>query len=218
MPPRKDGQKTKDRILEAACELFALKGFHSATVGEISRKAACNIAAINYHFGSKARLYTETWRYAHACGHELYKSIQPALDLPEDQRLRAHILFLLNLLSNENELKSLHLLHEREFLSPTGLVDDLWRELRDPLRVGFLEVIQSIMGEKGIEEDVKFCEVMIVNLCRSILKHNRRQNPEYFGDLEITPEFLETMADTITCFALAGITAVREKKGENEGC
>ena len=218
MSPRKDGQKTKDRILEAACELFALKGFHTATVGEISQKAACNIAAINYHFGSKAKLYTETWRYAHACGHELYESIQPSLNLPGDQRLRAYILFLLNLLSNEKELKSLHLLHEREFLSPTGLVDDLWRELRDPLRVGFIEVIQSILGERGTQEDAQFCEVMVINLCRSILKHNRRQNPEYFGDLEITQEFLETMADTLTCFSLAGIKAVGEKGREEAGC
>ena len=215
MPPRKDGQKTKDRILEAACELFGSKGFHAATVGEISRKAACNIAAINYHFGSKAQLYSETWRFAHRQAHDLYVAIEPSPELPAEERLRAYILFLLSLLSNDEELKNIHMLHEREFLSPTGLVDDLWRELRRPVRECVFEVISAILGDEPPKKDVELCEVLVVSLCHSINKVSRRQHSEYFGDTEINQDFLKKMADDLTCFAVAGIKALRERRGRD---
>ena len=213
MPPRKDGQKTRERILEAACELFGSRGFNAATVGEISQKAKCNIAAINYHFGSKAQLYSETWRFAHRQAHDLYEGVDPSPDLPAEERLRAYILFLLSLLSNDKELKDIHMLHEREFLSPTGLVDDLWRELRRPVREGVFAVIRDILGDEPRKKDVEFCEVLVVSLCHSINKISRRQHTEFFGDIEIDQNFLKKMADDLTCFTVAGIRALKERRG-----
>ncbi len=48
-----------ERIMAAAEELFSEKGFSSTTVREITKKANCNLAAINYHFQSKDNLYAE---------------------------------------------------------------------------------------------------------------------------------------------------------------
>ena len=53
---------TKERLLKAASEIFAEKGFRDATVAEICEAAEANIAAVNYHFGSKQRLYIEMFR------------------------------------------------------------------------------------------------------------------------------------------------------------
>lgn len=57
----------RQRLLEAAEEVFASKGFDSATVREICSRAGVNIAAINYYFGDKERLYIETVKFAHSC-------------------------------------------------------------------------------------------------------------------------------------------------------
>src|ERR1700730_2632206 len=57
--------QTEDRILKTAAQVFAEKGFKSATIREISRRAEVNIAAINYHFGDKERLYIESVKNAH---------------------------------------------------------------------------------------------------------------------------------------------------------
>ena len=48
---------TKDRILDAAEELFAAHGFAGASLRAVTRAADVNLAAVHYHFGSKARLF-----------------------------------------------------------------------------------------------------------------------------------------------------------------
>ena len=53
---RKDGEETRRRLLEAACQVFGEKGYRDATNAEVCEKAGANIAAINYHFGSKQAL------------------------------------------------------------------------------------------------------------------------------------------------------------------
>ena len=46
----------KKHILETAEELFAVKGFESATVRDIADAAGVNLAMISYYFGSKEKL------------------------------------------------------------------------------------------------------------------------------------------------------------------
>jgi AcrR family transcriptional regulator len=47
---------TKERILDAAEKLFASRGFHGASLRTITNDAGVNLAAVNYHFGSKNAL------------------------------------------------------------------------------------------------------------------------------------------------------------------
>ena len=48
---------TAGRIVSEAARLFAEKGYDGVSIKEISRAAGANIAAVNYHFGSKANLF-----------------------------------------------------------------------------------------------------------------------------------------------------------------
>jgi AcrR family transcriptional regulator len=47
---------TKERILDAAEYLFAAEGFHNTSLRAITGEARANLAAVNYHFGSKEAL------------------------------------------------------------------------------------------------------------------------------------------------------------------
>ncbi|PLX81516.1 MAG: hypothetical protein C0616_04235 [Desulfuromonas sp.] len=47
---------TKQRILDAAEELFARNGFYATSLRQITQLAEVNLAAVNYHFGSKEEL------------------------------------------------------------------------------------------------------------------------------------------------------------------
>lgn len=53
---------TKERILGAAEELFARNGFAGASLRELTSTAKVNLAAVNYHFGSKDNLVNEVFR------------------------------------------------------------------------------------------------------------------------------------------------------------
>lgn len=52
---------TRDRILDAAERLFSAHGFDGASVRQITEAAGVNLAAANYHFGSKEELYAQAF-------------------------------------------------------------------------------------------------------------------------------------------------------------
>ncbi|MGF1449252.1 MAG: TetR/AcrR family transcriptional regulator [Opitutales bacterium] len=57
-----DSTDTRSRILAAASRIFVQKGFNGASLRNITQAAGVNLAAVNYHFGSKDRLIWEVLR------------------------------------------------------------------------------------------------------------------------------------------------------------
>ena len=55
-------QSVKDRLLDAAEELFCEHGFEGTSIRDIAASAGCNIASVNYYFGSKEKLYEKVWQ------------------------------------------------------------------------------------------------------------------------------------------------------------
>lgn len=53
------GTPTRQQIIEVALDILGKKAGTNITTREIAEKAGVNIAAINYHFGSKAKLLDE---------------------------------------------------------------------------------------------------------------------------------------------------------------
>jgi len=58
----KEARTTRKRLLEAAEEMFAQKGFDGTTIRDITTKANRGLASINYFFGDKRELYEELFR------------------------------------------------------------------------------------------------------------------------------------------------------------
>lgn len=52
-----DGRSTKARILDAAEELFAARGYHGVSIRDITQAAGVEVALANYHFGPKEELF-----------------------------------------------------------------------------------------------------------------------------------------------------------------
>jgi AcrR family transcriptional regulator len=51
--------KTRQQIIRAAEQLFADKGLRAMTLRDVTKEAKVNLAAVNYHFGSKDKLMHE---------------------------------------------------------------------------------------------------------------------------------------------------------------
>src|SRR4051812_1421835 len=58
----KPQHETRTRILDAAEELFMLHGFEGTSMRLLTGKAGVNLAAVNYHFGSKDALIEAVFR------------------------------------------------------------------------------------------------------------------------------------------------------------
>jgi AcrR family transcriptional regulator len=125
--------QTKARLLEAAGEEFAEKGFEAARVRSICRRAEANLAAVNYHFGDKEQLYVAAVLEAHRCGTELPSEELMSQGTPAEQ-LRRYIHFFLSNVMAMNRQKSNwhHALMLREMLGPTAASETLVREAIRP--------------------------------------------------------------------------------------
>jgi len=87
---------TKERLVGAATMLFAERGFHGTTIRDIAERAGVNVAAGNYHFGSKKRLYLEVLRAQFAEIRALLRArraTRPSIDLPRLSRKELTALF-----------------------------------------------------------------------------------------------------------------------------
>lgn len=200
---------TQGRILQSACEVFAQKGYRDATIAEICENAGANIAAVNYHFGSKENLYAEAWR------HSFQQSLQahPAdggvgADAPAEERFRARIgAFLRRGL--DTRFAVFDIMH-MEMANPTGLLDEVWREMIAPLRRSMAGVIRELLGEGATEQQVRLCGLSTIGQCiHSMARRRLKRLPSDGGFLETLP--CEALAEHIASFSLAGI---REMRGQ----
>ncbi len=61
MPQKRIAVDTKERILDAAEQLFGDFGFSATSLRDITAEAGVNLASVNYHFGSKEALLAEVF-------------------------------------------------------------------------------------------------------------------------------------------------------------
>src|SRR5947209_2985339 len=142
MPAR---DETQQRLLEAAGQVFADKGFEGATVREICKRAGTNIAAVNYYFRDKERLYIEAVKHA-ACG--LVNSPQLpdwGPDTPPAVKLRDFIhLFVTRLLTRDRPAWHTQLMM-RETARPTSACEELVRDYVRPVAEGLVGILTDVL-------------------------------------------------------------------------
>lgn len=121
-PVAADNADARDRILKAALEVFAAKGFGQASTREICKRADVNVAGIHYYFGDKASLYRELFLIP-----KLMTELPPALDRPETslkEGLDAWYNHVMAFVLGPDKGNQLRLLFLREQVEPSGLLED----------------------------------------------------------------------------------------------
>ncbi len=205
---------TRDRLLDAACVVFAQKGYSDATIAEICERAAANIAAVNYHFGSKEALYVESWRVA----FERSLEANPpdggvSASAPPAERLRGRILSIMRRLGGPKayEFEIIH----KELANPTGLLVEAMRRSIEPVRRQLLALVQLLLGPEVPVRQAELCMFSIRSQCFDLMVHQRRCKLFAKAGMEAIPFHLdfdiETLAEHITCFSLAGIREIRRQ-------
>lgn len=206
---RKDGEKTRQALLEAACAAFAEQGYDAATNAEICRRADANIAAINYHYGSKAGLYRAVWEYGLAEAERLYPldgGLAP--DALPEARLRAHVRALVCRKHDESRLGFWQRLHFLEMTHPSGLLGESMAEWRAMARRYTLSVLRELLGPSVPREQVELCEMSLISQC--LFAGGGPLKRRGLALWQVNEENMEAVVDHIVRFSLAGIAAARE--------
>ena len=208
---RKDGLATRQRLLDAATEIFADRGYAGATVSEICDRAGANLAAVNYHFGGKDELYAETWRVAFADALAAYPSDGGlAEDSAPEQRFHAFVRSLLHRILERGKRGHGGKLLLSEIAQPTKAIESVRTEAIRPLFEQSRSLMRELLGPQVDDKSAAFATMSVVNQCLAI-GFQRGRFPAFQHFVEMAVEDVEGLAEHITRFSLAGLSAVRAK-------
>lgn len=210
---------TRERILEAAGEIFAEYGFRCATVRKICEQARVNVAAINYHFHSKEELYSEVLKYWHEFAIKKYPPLlEVGKNAPMEDQLRAFIRSLLFRMLDKGKPAWFGKVMAREMVEPTPAFDRLLEESIHPLNKLLGSIVRKIIGTPASEEIIRLCCASILSQC--FYYYNTRVIRPIFQRDMSNPEEIEGIADHIMRFSLEGLKNYTEPariKGRKKG-
>jgi AcrR family transcriptional regulator len=212
-------ETTRERLLAAAAELFAERGFRGATMRAIAARAGTNLAAANYHFGSKQKLYREV-------AFSLFSALEERLDReglrPDDETLarlpraaledvlRSRLRALLDSLLAAPGLHGTLVL--RELCDPTPALREIARRFIAPMRREMELLVRALapgLSNAAAERCVNSIagQVFFYRTHRPalLLLEGRRAWPEGFTD---------DTARHILAFSLGGLERVAGREGE----
>ena len=160
---------TKERILEAAGDIFGREGFKATTIRRIAEVAQVNIAAINYHFRDKEGLYAAVLEHVFHLGFTRFPSrggIEPGMT-PE-QQLRVFIQGMFyRLLSSEGWFgyNGKGRLIARELLAPTPAFENILDRYIRPHKELLTEILIAIIGRDPGPQVLLPLAVSIIGQC-----------------------------------------------------
>lgn len=201
--------KTKERILEAAGDIFGREGFKATTIRRIAEAAHANVAAINYHFRDKEGLYAAVLEHVFHTGFTKFPSdlgIGP--DVPPERQLLFFIKGMFyRLLSSEGwgGLSGHGRLIARELLDPSPAFEALLDTYIKPHRDRLLAIIVAIIGKDPGPERLLPCAISIIGQCiyyalaAPVIRMISEEN---------APANLDRLAEFVWHFSLGGIEKI----------
>lgn len=196
---------TRQRLLDAAGEVFAERGFRTATVREICRRARANVAAVNYHFGDKAGLYAAVLRYAHRCALAKYPpDLQAGAGATAEQQLHAFIEAFVRRIFDDGQPAWHGKLISREMIEPTPALDVLVEEEIRPQAEQLTAIVRALLGPGASEEQVRLSMMSIVGQC-VFYHHARPLLSRLFPAQQYTSGDIARLTEHITRFSLGAL-------------
>ncbi len=199
--------ETKQKLLEAASEVFVDQGFRNARVREICQRAGTNVAAVNYHFGDKKGLYRDVLQYAFfsLAGKDPTEWVTAEDDGPENG-IRALVRSLLSQLLREGESVRYAKLVAREMVDPTEALSQVIDKGIRPQVEALLKILRLLHGKRVSQQRLRRCASSILGQCLFY----------YFAqpailqlrlEKDLGPRSVDALARHITRFSVAAMRA-----------
>lgn len=207
-------QGTRERILDAAGSIFAMRGFRAATVRQISEAAGVNVALLHYYFKDKAGLYQAVLEDLTDCGLRDFPPDMGVLpgDGPE-ARLAGFIRGLLfRLLSDRSwgGYEGKARLIVKEISDPTPYMDQVVERFARPQKEILQGIVSEILAPHLDPLRVRACCLSVVAQCL----HYAYAKPvidRLLPGVGSRDEDIALLAAHVTEFSLGGMARVREQ-------
>jgi len=204
--------ETRERVLQAAGEIFAEHGFAASRVREICQRAGANIASINYYFGDKESLYRQVLHLACEFVLEKYpvdEGLQPGAT--PSQHLQAFVRSYLRRMFDQDRPCWHGKVMMREMLEPTIALDEIVERLVRPQFQVLAGIVRDLGGGALSDQDIRLCCESIIGQCvyyrqaKSIL-HRLRPGAGYGpGDVDL-------LSGHVARFSLAAIEELASQR------
>ena len=196
---------TRQRLLEAAEEIFAEKGFEAATTREICERAGVrNVGAINYHFHGKERLYAEAVKYAMSTCVSGASFPDWLPGTPPRQKLRDFIRVMMTRLLEVPRPAAMHLMNrEMTRIAPSDITAHAVRENIKPMADLLTHILAALLPGVSFEKRV-LIGFSVIGQCL-YYRQNRVVGEVLFGR-DVTKNYdAEYLAGHIADFTLAAV-------------
>lgn len=201
---------TKERLLTAATRVFADRGFKETTVREICTLAGANVAAVNYHFGGKDKLYSAVLGAFLSFAFSRFPiDVGVGPDSQPEDRLKAYIRGLLYRLLGDGDplYEKLGKLFMAEILEPSEQFDTMSELYIGPTYEALQQIVRELLPSAD-EDIVHRCAGSVVGQCL-LFDHAKGIIQRMCPELALEANSLDRAADFIADFSLGGIARLR---------
>lgn len=209
----------RERIIDAATDIFGTHGFKAATIRAIANLAGVNVAAVNYYFGDKQGLYGEVIETIFSKGFSRYPSIlpeQPATVTAEERLFQFVRGTVYRLVSPDGwgGIAGSARLVVKEMLEPTEAFNKVLDRYIRPHKDVLVDILYEIVGRKVPEKTILLCAMSILGQCvyyaagRNIIVRIAPGNLPEEGQID------EIVAH-VHRFSLGGLERIRQEYGES---
>jgi len=205
---RQDGADTRAHLLKVAGQVFAEHGNAGTSSKEIWLRAGVNLAAVNYHFGSRDGLYEAVLLEAHQQIVSLDKLIAFA-DGTADARdkLRAVLAHLVGQATQRGGSWGLRVLL-RELTTPSPLVPTLIAQAIQPKAAVLLKLIAEILelpvNHPAVQRGLALTLLPCAGLMIAPTELRSRIPPAVIQEAD-------ALLEDIALYALAGLDALAQR-------
>lgn len=155
----------RSRILMAAGKEFAERGFEAATVREICLAAGVNVAAVNYYFGDKQRLYIESVKHAHQARVRQVPLPEWPPGTPPARMLHDYVATMLERMLGLGQSPWQMRLMMREVLQPTAACRELAEDYMRPQFAVLVGILGDLSAGRLTEAELRRVAISVIGQC-----------------------------------------------------
>jgi AcrR family transcriptional regulator len=210
----KPAEFTRQALLDHGADVFAERGFDGASVREITRRAATNQAAINYHFGGKESLYREILKLAVFALSDASLLDEGTIErVSRDEAVRLFIRQQVTPLLKRGQIGRYLRIFAWETLAPTPVYRDFIASEKLPILDYAEKIVRRFLPAAASRAEITVATIWLTQQVAPFIRHYDALSKPPLS-LKIDQRFIEQLAADLGRMAVAGLSSRDDLRSE----